>query len=111
MTLKKVLKSLVEDFIECELDVLQPLQARAGMDVRELKPRYGDQLTFWGNIDVTKLITNDLDIIEEEVASKLTVAKGSRGYMYHSDHSVPPQVSWETYQALIRFLDKYGTYG
>ena len=30
--------------------------------------------------------------------------------MYHSDHSVPPQVSWQTYQALIGFLDKYGTY-
>ena len=30
--------------------------------------------------------------------------------MYHSDHSVPPQVSWKTYQAIIGLIKKYGNY-
>ena len=103
-------RRVIPDYIEAGFDCLQPLEAKANMDVRELVPQYGERLAFFGNIDVTKLITNDLGIIEEEVASKLAVARQSRGYMYHSDHSVPPQVSWQTYQALIGFLDKYGTY-
>jgi len=34
----------------------------------------------------------------------------TRGYAYHSDHSVPPQVSWDTYRAIIGFVERYGTY-
>jgi hypothetical protein len=34
-----------------------------------------------------------------------------RGYAYHSDHSVPPEVSWHTYQWVIDLLDRYGNYG
>ena len=57
-----------------------------------------------------KMITNDLDLIEEEIASKFSASMAHRGYIYHSDHSVPPQVSWETYQAIIRLVEKYGRY-
>ena len=81
------------------------------MDVRELCPRFGDRLAFFGNIDVMVLLTNDLEAIEEEIRSKLTACKDCRGYAYHSDHSVPPQVSWETYRELIRLVDRYGRYG
>lgn len=30
--------------------------------------------------------------------------------MYHSDHSVPDNVSWQTYLLLIVLLDRYGEY-
>jgi len=56
------------------------------------------------------MLTNDLDLIEEEIATKFRACMPSRGYIYHSDHSVPPQVSWETYQAIIKMVDKYGRY-
>jgi len=34
----------------------------------------------------------------------------TKGYVYHSDHSVPPQVSWATYQWIMELLEKYGRY-
>jgi uroporphyrinogen decarboxylase len=80
------------------------------MDIRQLAPQYGDQLSFWGNLDIMTMITNDLPTIEEELATKLAAAKPYNGYIYHSDHSVPPQVSWLTYQGIIRLLDQYGNY-
>lgn len=100
---------LIMDFIECGLDVLQPLQAQAGMDVRTLKPRYGDALAFWGNIDVSKL-AGPADACESEVRDKITAAKINGGYLYHSDHSIPPEISFERYQWIMELVEKYGHY-
>ena len=104
------LRGVLPDFVDAGFDCLQPLECKASMDIRELAPSYGQRLAFFGNIDVMKLITNDLAIIEEEVSSKLAAGMSQKGYVFHSDHSVPPQVSWETYQAVIRMVEKYGTY-
>ena len=97
-------------YIEAGFECLQPIEAKAGMDVREIAQTHGDKLAMFGNIDVMKMGTNDLEIIEEEIKTKFAAAMATRGYAYHSDHSVPPQVSWETYQAIIRFVERYGTY-
>jgi uroporphyrinogen decarboxylase len=97
-------------YLEAGFDCIQPLESKAGMDVRRLAPKYGDRLSFFGNMDVMKMMTNDRAIIEEEVTTKLAAGMAKQGYLYHSDHSVPPQVSWDTYQFIIALLDKYGQY-
>jgi uroporphyrinogen decarboxylase len=97
-------------YLEAGFDCVQPLESKAGMDVRRLAPKYGDRLSFFGNIDVMKMMTNDRAIIEQEVTTKLAAGMAKKGYIYHSDHSVPPQVSWDTYQFIISLLDKHGTY-
>ncbi len=104
------LRRVIPDLIEAGFDCLQPLESKAGMDVRKLAPEYGRELAFFGNIDVMKLVTNDLELIEQEISSKLAAGKAAKGYIYHSDHSIPPQVSWATYQQLIRFVQTYGQY-
>lgn len=98
-------------FVEAEYDALQPMEAKAGMDVRKLAPIYGDRLSFFGNIDMTVAITNDPEKVEAEVVSKLAAGMERRGYAYHSDHSVPPQVSWATYQQIMRLVAEHGAYG
>jgi uroporphyrinogen decarboxylase len=97
-------------YIAAGFDCVQPLEAKASMDVRKLCPKYGQKLAFFGNIDVMKMATNDLDLIEEEIRSKLAAGMATKGYAYHSDHSVPPQVSWKTYQAIIEMVKRYGSY-
>ena len=87
---------LIPHFIDAGFAGLHPLEAKAGLDIRELKPLYGDKLVFFGNIDVTKL-TGSHESIEEEVLSKLAVAKAHGGYIYHSDHSVPNDISFSNY--------------
>lgn len=97
-------------YLEAGFDCLQPLEAKAGMDVRTLAPAYGDRLAFFGNIDAVVLATNEPDAVEAELRSKLAAGMARRCYLYHSDHSVPPGVAWTTYQHLIRLLDHYGRY-
>jgi uroporphyrinogen decarboxylase len=99
----------LEDFIECGLDVIQPLQASAGFDVRDLKRRLGDQLTFFGNIDVRKMSGSEAEC-NAEIRDKITVAKENGGYIYHSDHSVPPEVTFGRYRQVMEWVETYGAY-
>jgi uroporphyrinogen decarboxylase len=103
-------RPLIPSFLEVGIDCFQPLEAKANMDVRELKPKWGDRAAFMGNIDATKLLTNDRAVIEAEVAAKIPLAMKGGGYIYHSDHSIPPGVTWETYQFLMECVDRYGRY-
>ncbi|MCS7225055.1 MAG: uroporphyrinogen decarboxylase family protein [Armatimonadetes bacterium] len=101
---------LIPHLIEAGIDCLQPLEAKAHMDVRKLKEQYGDRIAFMGNIDVMKMADEDPAVIEEEIASKFEVAKVGGGYIYHSDHSVPPSVSFEQYCRVMDLVKKYGQY-
>lgn len=100
----------VEDFIEAGFDCLQPLEVKAGMDLIELKQRYGQRLAFMGGIDVRCMSCPDPAIIEREIARKLSVAKNGGGYIYHSDHSVPDDVTFQQYQRVIELVHRYGRY-
>jgi len=100
-----------EDLIECGLDVIQPLEAKSGLDVRELRVKYGARLTFWGNINVINMANGTDKEIEEEIRTKITpFIEDGGGYIYHSDHSVPPEVSFDRYRLVLDLVRKYGTY-
>jgi len=104
------IKELIPDLIEVGLDCLQPLEVKAGMDVRELKAEYGDRLCFMGGIDVRAMAAKDPSVIEEEVRSKVPAAMKGGGYIYHSDHSVPSDVSFERYERAMELVREYGAY-
>ena len=103
------ISGLIPHFIDAGFAGLHPLEAKAGLDIRELKPLYGDKLVFFGNIDVTKL-NGSKQAIEEEVLGKLDIAKENGVYIYHSDHSVPHDISFENYAYLIELLLEHGRY-
>ncbi|MCL6473789.1 MAG: hypothetical protein K6U75_01860 [Firmicutes bacterium] len=97
--------------IEAGFDAIQPLEARAGNDVRELKRLYGTQIVFFGNISADVMAYGTDEELEEEIRSKLAVAMEGGGYMYHSDHSIPPTVSLARYAQVVQLVRKYGQYG
>ena len=103
------IEALIPLFIEAGFAAIQPIEAKTGMDVRKLKAEFDNKITFYGNIDIRKLSGTRADI-EEEIRSKVPVAMKGGGYIFHSDHSVPPTVSWENYCYAIELLDKYGQY-
>jgi uroporphyrinogen-III decarboxylase len=86
--LRRVMDLLIETGIRC----LQPLEAKAGMDLLEMKRLYGDRLVFMGNIDFEAIARGDEEA-EAEIELKVGRGKQGGGYIYHSDHSVPPKIS------------------
>ncbi|MBI3911683.1 MAG: hypothetical protein HY320_12230 [Armatimonadetes bacterium] len=96
--------------IEAGFDCVQPLEARCGNDVRELKRLYGTRIVFFGNISADVMAYGSDAEIEAEIAAKVTVAKEGGGYIYHSDHSIPPTVSLTRYTKVIQLVREHGAY-
>ena len=101
--------TVFEDLLEAGVDAYNPLEAKAGLDVVDLKRRFGRRWAFNGNIDVRVLATNDRDKIRAEVLHKLNAAKGG-GYILQSDHSVPHTVDPATYDYLVGLVRERGAY-
>jgi uroporphyrinogen decarboxylase len=96
--------------IETGFDCLQPIEVKAGNDVVDLKRRYGDRLSFMGGIDVRAMADPDPAVIEREIASKIPLLKRGGGYIYHSDHSIPDNVSFRQYCRAMELVAEYGRY-
>jgi len=97
---------LVEDGLAC----LQPLEVKAGMDLVQLKKDFGDKLALMGGIDVRAMADPDPSRIEDEIRSKIPAAKKGGGYLYHSDHSIPNNVSLQQYCRVKELVLKYAGY-
>ena len=100
---------LYEDMIEAGIDCYNPIEAKAGLDVVELKRRFGTRLAWNGNLDVTVLASGDRDAIRREVLHKLNAAKGG-GFIPQSDHSVPDNIAPADWVYALNLIREYGTY-
>lgn len=101
---------LVPHYIEAGYDVLNPMEVKAGMDIFELKRRYGDALCLWGGIDVRAIAHPDPAVLQKEIREKVTMAKQGGGYIFASDHSIPSDVSLARYQYMLQLARRYGTF-
>ena len=102
-------KRIFEDFIEIGVDAYNPLEAKAGLDVVELRKQFGHRIGFCGNMNVVEWADFPPDRLKEIVLRKLNAAKGG-GYIFQSDHSVPSNVSGQNYDYVVRLVREYGKY-
>jgi len=97
------------DLVECGLQVIQPLEAKSGLDVRDLRSKYGRRLCYWGNIDVVNMAKGtDAEVAAEIRGKILPFVEEGGGYIYHSDHSVPPEVSFSRYRYVLDLVRRCG---
>jgi uroporphyrinogen decarboxylase len=104
-------EALIPSLIEAGINCLQPIEAKAGMNLIKLKKRFGDQIALIGGMDVRTLETNDRQIVEAELLGKLPPAMAGSGYVLQVDHSVSPLVEYETYRYFVERGLEIGTYG
>jgi len=91
---------LIDLWLECGIQVLNPLETKAGMDAQELRKKYCKNLAFFGNIDAAKM-AGPKALIEEELRQKIPLAREG-GYIMHSDHSCPPDVTLSRYRWILK---------
>jgi uroporphyrinogen decarboxylase len=102
-------RRIFEDLIEIGVDAYNPLEAKAGLDVVELRQSLGRRLAFCGNMDVWQWATGSEDELRETVLRKLSAARGG-GYIFQSDHSVPGNISAARYEFVVNLVREYGRY-
>jgi len=102
-------EAIFEDYIEIGIDAYNPLEVKAGMDVIELRRRYGHRIAFCGNSDIQVWEAGDNGEIRRQVLRKLNAARGG-GFIFQSDHSVTSNVSGRTYDYIVKLVREHGTY-
>lgn len=100
---------LIPFLTELGIGGLFPLEERvAANNASKLKSTLGGRFVLIGNIEVTS--DHPRNITVEKIRRKMNILKEGGGYIYHSDHSIPPSVSLEYYEYLLCLVRKYGTY-
>lgn len=95
--------------LEAGIRGINPLEVKAGNDFYSIVERYGEAMVITGGIDVRILSSNDRKAIDRELREKIRHAKKGK-YIFHSDHSIPPDVTLETYRFVIEKVKEYGQY-
>ena len=101
------IEPLISELIDCNIKVLNPLQVSAGLDALEIRKKFGKKLALYGNIPVASMSGN-LQKLEDEIRTKVSLAKLG-GYIYHSDHSISPDIDLEQYRWILDTVRKYGS--
>lgn len=102
---------VMDDIVGTGIDALDPIEPLAGMDIGEVKERYGDRIAVVGNVDCSVLLPYGRPEQVEE-AVKETIAKASKGggHVLASSNSIHPGVRPENYRAMVEAARKFGTY-
>lgn len=103
--------SILGQMVDVGIDAIDPIEPIAGMDIGEVKERYGDRVAVIGNVDCTEILTHApiADVVD---AVKETIAKASvgGGHILASSNSIHPGVRPENYRAMVEAARKYGEY-
>jgi uroporphyrinogen decarboxylase len=94
---------IIPDFIEIGLDILNPIQPLAkGMTPEYLKGNFGNELTFFGGIDIQDLLPNSTpDEIAKEVKRRIQILGKNGGYIIAPAHNIQDDTPIENIEAFF----------
>ncbi|MGQ9486876.1 MAG: uroporphyrinogen decarboxylase family protein [Armatimonadota bacterium] len=97
--------------VEAGIDAIDPIEPLAGMDIGEVKARYGDRIAVVGNVDCSVVLTRGTrEEVEEAVKETIAKASPGGGHILASSNSIHPAVKPENYLAMVEAARKYGNY-
>jgi len=103
---------LIPDFIECGLDILNPLQPDVqGMDYAWLKKEYGRDISFHGGMSIQKTLPyGNADDIRKEVKDRIARLAAGGGYILCTAHNIQADTPLDNIKALFDAYTEFGTY-
>jgi len=100
-----------DDLVRTDISGYHPVERSAGMKLGELKRRYGDRLTFLGNVDnKVTLVTGTSEQVEAEVKECIKAAAAGGRFILASDHSLHDDIPNKNVFALYDAGRRYGAY-
>jgi uroporphyrinogen decarboxylase len=91
-------------WLDAGLNFLYPFEVQAGMDVLEVRRRYGRELRIWGGVDKRALARGPAAIDAELERVRPLMAEG--GYIPHTDHTCPPDISFADFCYYVNRLNQ-----
>jgi len=97
---------LFPDLIDAGLDVYDTFQPEI-YNIREVKKKFGDKLSFLGGISVQTLLPRSSpDAVESETREIIEIMGSNGGFIAAPTHDITPDVPVENVSAMIRAFQK-----
>ena len=102
---------IIDLLVDAGIDCLDPIDPLAGMDLGEVKAKYGHRIALKGNVDCTHLMSfGEPEEVVEATKKALRQGMPGGGYILSSSNSIHASVKPENYQAMMDTLKEYGHY-
>jgi len=102
---------LIPHLIEIGVDIMNPVQVSAeGMDSKQLKKAYGDDIVFWGGgVDTQKVLPfGTPDEVRDEVKRRIDDFAPGGGFVFATVHNIQAFVPPENIEAAFDTALNYG---
>ena len=102
---------ILDMILDTGVDGINPLEPVAGMDIGEVKRKYGDRVCLIGNIDCGELLSwGTPQQVTRTVRDTIRQAAPGGGYIMSSSNTIHSSVKPENYRAMVAATHRYGTY-
>ena len=102
---------IMDMIINSGIDCLDPIDPQAGMDLGEVKAKYGQRMALKGNVDCAQFMTfGTPDEVIEATKHALRTGMPGGGFILSSSNSIHSAVKPENYAAMMQTLREYGRY-
>lgn len=88
-------EELIPIWLDCGINYIWPMEIAAGMDVSEMRKKFGKALLIGGGVDKRVLATTKA-AIKEMVEARIPLMREG-GYIPGVDHVIPPDIPWENF--------------
>ncbi len=97
---------IMDMFVEIGFDCYQSIQASAGMDMKEVKDKYGKKLCLWGGVLVEHLVSGTREDIKKDVRYAVESAAAGGGYIMGASHSIAVGCKYDNYMTMLDEFDR-----
>lgn len=105
-----LITQLLDDIIEIGIDVIHPLEPLPGLDFKQIKERYGKEITFLGAIDIRQALPGSKDDVIQELKTRINQLGPGGGYILAPSNHVQADVPIENVVTLFQEAQQYGIY-
>jgi len=105
------IKPLLDMILDSGIDCLDPIDPMAGMDIGEIKEKYGSRIAVKGNVDCAHTLTfGSVEDVVKETLEVIRRAGPGGGIIVSSSNSIHSTVKPGNYLAMLNTIRAYGEY-
>jgi uroporphyrinogen decarboxylase len=102
---------IIDMIIDTGINGLHPIDPNAGMNLGEVKEKYGHRVCLVGNVDCAYTLTwGTVEEVREDVKRCIKQAARGGGYICMSSNSIHSAVKTENYVEMVKAIRDYGKY-
>ena len=101
---------IIDQLVECRPNALHSLDPMAGVDIKEIKNRWGSRMCLIGNVNCALLQTGSDQEVIDSATYAITHGKSNGGYIFSTSNIVFKGMELERYWLMQEVWKKHRDY-